>query len=86
MSIVLHDKTFVSTLIDMPASHLLSIFKPPPHVPDRQAHHEAGQFPVSLGPQKQMPMIGHYAKCQYPHRRLSLRFDQTSLKRLEILA
>ncbi len=61
-------------------SDAMATHDPSADVGDRQFLHEPGEIAVMLGPEQQMPMIGHEAKGADPHRRRFERAGQNTDK------
>ena len=69
MPIILHRKRFEPTLIHRPIPHPMAMLHPAPDVRHRQPMHEPRQLAIPLRPKHQVPMIGHQAEPQHPHRK-----------------
>src|SRR3990170_4387824 len=53
-------------------------------VGDRQPTHELGQVAIATRPKHEMPVIGHHAPGQNPHRQTGLGLADHLLERLEV--
>jgi hypothetical protein len=83
--VILNGETFVSPLIQMPASNLLVSCQPAAYVRVGQPHHKPCQLAVRLRPKKQVPVVGHDAESQHLYRDDLLRFYQAAMKRGVVL-
>ena len=73
MGIRLNQKRFEAPLIQMPAARRVPMRMPALGVRQRQPGHEPRQVAISERPQNEMPVIGHEAIREQPHRDALLR-------------
>jgi hypothetical protein len=81
MLIRLYGETLVPSLIHVAGAGELAKFHPPAHVRDRQPQHETRQVSVALGPEHQVPVVGHDAEKQHGHWHDLERIDQGAHER-----
>ncbi len=84
MTIRLHREGFEAPLVQMAGSGRAMMCMPALGVGQRHPGHELGELPISPWPQHEMPVVGHDAVGEDPHRHACVRLAKHALKRLEV--
>jgi len=80
-----HRETLVRPLIEMAVPDLVTMLLPSFHMCVGHLLHERGKIAIPLGPNDEMPIIGHQTVSPQPHPASSQRFLNDPLKRQKAL-
>src|SRR5208337_3521343 len=80
-----HRDTLVTPLIEMAVPNLVTMLLPPFHTRVGHLPHERGKIAIPLGPNDEMPMVGHQTVSAQSQSASSQRFLNDPLERQKVL-